>query len=229
MKRSLTQTILGRPAVAGALLGVGLIGVTLGSVASAQTPVPGESSPAATYIQRLAQHLGLPQEQVEQALTDTRNDALTEAVANGRLTQDQADDIRNRPIDEGRGFGFGGRSGPGGKLGGRAVSHEAAAQVLGMSAEELHTQLHAGQSLAQIAQARGVAVESLVTGLVNAAEVQIAQAVQGGRITEAQAAEQRANLAERIRQKVESVKVPGERGPRPERAPATAPAATPGA
>lgn len=228
MKRLLKQTILGRPAVAGALLGVGLIGVTLGGVASAQTPVPGETNPAATFIQRLAQNLGLPQEQVEQALTATRNDALNDAVASGRLTQAQADEIRNRPIDEGRGFGFG-IGGRGGKLGGRGVSHEAAAQILGMSAEELRTQLHSGQSLAQIAQARGISVETLVAGLVSAAETQIAQAVQEGRLTEAQAAEQRANLAERIRQKVESVKVPGERGPRPDRAPATAPTTAPSA
>ena len=228
MKRSFRfrQSLLARPAVAGAVVGVALVGATLGAtlggVASAQTPTPpAGQNPATTFIQRLAQHLGLPQDRVTQALQDTRNDALNDAVAAGRLTQEQADQIRNQPIDQGRGFGFGfgGRGGHGlGKLGGRGfgVSLDTVAQRLGLTQEDLRTQLQSGQSLAQIAHARGIDPQPLINQLVADAEAQLTQAVQNGRLTQAQADQMRQTLPDRIRQKVEAQHTPGERGLRPE-------------
>ena len=220
MKRSLKQIILSRPGVAGAIVGVGLVGVALGGVASAQTPTPtAGQNQAAAFIQRLAQHLGLPQETVTQALQATRNDALNEAVAAGRLTQEQADRIRNQPIDQGHGpgFGFGGNGRPGHSKGlgrGLGASLDTAAQHLGLSQEDLRAQLQTGQSLADVARSRNIDPQTLITQLVADAQSRIAQAVQSGQITQAQADQMTQSLPDRVRQMVEATHTPGERGPR---------------
>ena len=216
MKRSFKQIVLSRPGVAGLAIGLGLVGATLGGIANAQTPTPpaGQSS-AASFIQRLAQHLGLPQDRVTQALQDTRNDLLNEAVAAGRLTQEQADQIRNRPIDQGPGFGGRGRHGHGAAWGrGFGASLDTVAQRLGLSTDELKAQLQTGQSLAEIAQSRGIDEQTLINQLVSDAESRLAQAVQSGQITQAQADQMRQTLPDRIRQMVQAKHTPGERGPR---------------
>ena len=121
MKRSFKYTILRRPAVAGAILGLGLIGATRGRIASVQMPTPHFS------------------------------------------------------------FGRRGRQGPG-VAGGRGlgVSLDTVAQRLGLSTDELKTQRHSGQSLAQLAQSKGINPQTLINQLVSDAASQLAQAVQSG-------------------------------------------------
>lgn len=222
MKRSLKQTLLGRPGVAGAILGVGMAGAAIVGVASAQTPTPPNGqNPAASFIQRLAQNLGLPQDKVTQALQATRNDILNEDVAAGRLTQAQADALRNRPVDQGPGFGFGGPGGRGRgpeKEGGRGfgVSEDTLAQRLGLSAADLRTRLEGGQSLAEIAQAKGIDEQTLINQLVGDAKTKLGEAVTAGRLTQAQADQMAQSLPDRIKQKVEEKHTPGQGGQRPE-------------
>jgi polyhydroxyalkanoate synthesis regulator phasin len=58
-----------------------------------------------------------------------------------------------------------GRHGPGGHFGG-GESLATAAEVLGISEDELRTQLEDGQSIAQVAEAQGVDVQDVVDALV---------------------------------------------------------------
>ena len=68
---------------------------------------------------------------------------------------------------------------------------EAAAQILGMTADELRTQLWAGESLADLADAAGVELEDVQTAVraanVAATRDAIAQAVADGTMTQAKA------------------------------------------
>jgi hypothetical protein len=83
----------------------------------------------------------------------------------------------------GRGFGFWG--------GGSWATFDATAQALGLTPEQLFAELHAGKSLADIAQAQGVDLQK-VQDAINAARIQamkdaINQAVKDGKISQAQA------------------------------------------
>jgi hypothetical protein len=85
-------------------------------------------------------------------------------------------------LAHGGGFGFG----PGGE-----VALEAAAEALDMTADELSTQLWGGKTLAELAEEAGVELQA-VRDAVEAAQEEavraaIAQAVEDGSITQAQA------------------------------------------
>ena len=87
----------------------------------------------------------------------------------------------------GGGFGPGRHGGPGGRGGpdGEPLI-SAAASVTGLTAQEVITQLQAGQSLAQIAQANGKTANDVIQAARAQLVTQLAQAVTDGRLTQAQ-------------------------------------------
>jgi len=125
--------------------------------------------------------------------------ALTGLVTDGTITQDQADEVASTLAESDLGHG-----GHGGRGGGR-VSSEATAEVLGITVEQLRTAQEDGQTLAQIAEANGVSRADLVDGLVAAAKEQLAADVTAGDLTQAEADEKSAALAERIEEQVDRV------------------------
>ena len=184
---------LRRRGVVAATAGVALVGLAIAGVAYAQTPTPGGDGTPRTFIQRFAQRLGLSEAQVTQAATDVRNEMLDEAVAAGRLTPEQADRVRNRPIDQGFGPKLGGPHGRGlgghlpGAKGFLKAEFDAIAQFLGMSSADLQAELRAGRSLAEVAQAKGKTREDLLNKIIQDAQAHAAMAVQDGKLTQAQA------------------------------------------
>ena len=112
-----------------------LVPVVVGVIASvsitaifAQTPAPNGGSPAKTFASRVASILGLSETQVQsaidQASNEMHNDAikakLDRMVADGKLTQAQADEYLKwyEAKPEGiHGFGFGGPMGKHGQRG----------------------------------------------------------------------------------------------------------------
>lgn len=84
----------------------------------------------------------------------------------------------------------------------RAATAKAAAKLLGLSTDQLRTALQKGQSLAQLATQHGITVDSLVTGMVNAAKTELATAVSDGRLTQAQADALTKTLTVRITDRV---------------------------
>ncbi|MGY2084919.1 hypothetical protein [Blastococcus sp. SYSU DS0539] len=126
---------------------------------------------------------------------DRITEALSGLVSDGSITQEQADEVATT-LDE---AGIGDR---GGHRGG-GLDLAAAATVLGMTEDELHTALEAdGTTLAQVAEEQGVAVDTLVDALATAQQERIAAAVEDGRLTQEQADERLADLEERVTERV---------------------------
>lgn len=80
---------------------------------------------------------------------------------------------------------------------------ESLSDVLGLSTEEIRTELAAGSSLAQIAESQGVEVQAVIDAIVTERQERLDAAVEGGRITEEQAAERAEALAGRVADMVE--------------------------
>ncbi|MFQ1002494.1 hypothetical protein [Modestobacter sp. SSW1-42] len=134
---------------------------------------------------------------------DRITEALSGLVSDGSLTQEQADEVA-ATLDEAGVAGHGGPGGPGGPGGGR-LDLTAAATALGMTEEELRTALDVeGTSLADVAGQQGVAVDAVVDALVAAVQADVAERVQDGDLTQAQADERLADLEARVTERVES-------------------------
>jgi hypothetical protein len=123
-------------------------------------------------------------------------DALAGLVKDGTLTQAQADKVATTldgtlPQRE-----FGGRFGRHGMRMGAGLDE--VASVIGISQDELRTQLQSGKTLVEIAKAKGISQSTLVSKLVSAAKSRLADAVKAGRITQAQADQFAKDLQSRI-------------------------------
>ncbi len=101
--------------------------------------------------------------------------ALAAQVSSGALTQAQADAITAAaPVGRGgKGGGMGGRHG--GR--GRFVNLETAATALGITADELQTELAAGKTIADVAGEKGVAVQTVIDQLVAEATAELTQRI----------------------------------------------------
>ena len=126
---------------------------------------------------------------VEAAQLEDTKTQISEAVSAGNLTQEEADWML-------KGLAAGYTPGAGVNLLGRnnnsqATQQAAAAEVLGISAEDLSNQLWAGRSLAGIAEKAGVELTQVTDAMSQARSQavsdQIEQAVADGSITQAQA------------------------------------------
>jgi polyhydroxyalkanoate synthesis regulator phasin len=133
----------------------------------------------------------------ETSVVDRIKSALSGLVDDGSLTQEQADEVATTLSDAGLGRG--------GQHGGDRIGLETAADALGLTEAELRTALEPdGTSLADVAQAQGVDVDTLVDALVQAQQDRIAQAVEDGRLTQAEADQRLADLEARITERVNS-------------------------
>ena len=124
-------------------------------------------------------------------------DALKALVDNGTITQAQADSVAKALQDAKPARGPGGH-GKGGHRGFIKAELSAAAAALGMPEAELKTALRSGQSVADVAKAKNVDLQKVIDAMVNQAKARLAEAVANGRITQAQADERAAKLAEGI-------------------------------
>jgi|GEM_PF-3577017 len=143
---------------------------------------------------------GVPVSDVVAALVADAEERVAAAVEDGRLTQDEADtrlaDVEQRITDAVNGdapFGFGrDRHGFGG------FGLDAVAEVLGLDSTALVERLRAGETLTDIATAEGVALDDVKTAIKTAMTARISDAVADGRLTQEQADEHLADLADRI-------------------------------
>jgi hypothetical protein len=144
-----------------------------------------------------------PTDRAAARLTSIKN-ALKGLVSDGTITQAQADKVAGTLAES----GLGGPGGPGGRGGhgpGGRVSAEATAKVIGITVDQLRTAQQSGQTLAQIAEAHGVAKADLIKGLVEAAKTQLAADVKAGKLTQAQADQVTSDLTARITERVDRV------------------------
>jgi hypothetical protein len=201
MKKNLKLKVAGGTVALAAVLGGG-------AALAADKLSPTEESDA--IVADVAKQLGLDTAKVEAAIEQALENRVDAAVAAGRLTEAQGEELKERIasgdlplLGVGPGRGHHGAHFFGGL--------EAAADYLGVTDSELRERLHDGSSLAEIAEAEGKSVDGLVNALVAAAKADLADAVKAGRLTDAQRDELEADLAERIRSFVE--REPGLRGP----------------
>ena len=150
---------------------------------------------------------------------------LQPLVDAGTLTQAQLDAVVTTLQDAAPvGGGHGGR---GGRLGDNA---EAAATALGMTLDELRTELQGGSTIAEIATAKGVDLQTVVDALVAQATERINDKVADGSLTQEEADARLAEVTERVTAAVNGEGPLGGRGgrghggPRGDEVPADAPA-----
>lgn len=136
------------------------------------------------YEQALAAKLGISVDQLDAAQKAARDQLIDDAVAAGKLTQDQADKLKSiEPGDRGALRG---------KIGRGAVAvvknvFQAAAEAIGVSPEDLKTGLRSGQSLTDIAQAKGIDRATLKSKMTDILSQDITDAENAGKITSEQA------------------------------------------
>jgi hypothetical protein len=214
-----------RKLVAGAA-GLAVLAGSGGAYAAGQSPSvtqkPKQVDRAAeqkAFLDDVAKRLNVTRDQLDAALKGAAEARIDAAVAAGKLTKEQGDAAKQRlasgapllpglgPIIGGHGPkapggpnggpGFGGRGGHGFGFGFGGA--EGAAEYLGLTQEELRTQLRDGKSLADIAKAtNGKSVEGLKAALKAKATERLDQAVKDGHLTQAQRDKIAADLDERL-------------------------------
>ena len=160
----------------GAILLAGIAGAT--GYASAQEP--GATPDAAkhqkraerrdNFLSHVAANLGITLDQLKQSFKSAATDAVDEALANGKITQEQADKAKAN-IESGKPPGLRKLLG-GGQHGGRSARLErlrdgivkATATALNMTPEDLKAQLKSGKSIADVAGGNIAAVKTQILG-----------------------------------------------------------------
>lgn len=179
----------------------GVAAVVGGGAAVAATTLGSPQEESTAIVDDAAKQLGVTPAALTNALKQALENRMDAAVAAGRLTQAQADDLKAR-VEAGDvplvGLGYGGHGGPGGHV----VDLDAATSYLGVTAAELRTALESGKSLAQVARGQGKSVDGLVDALVAAAKERLDAAVAAGRLTDAQRQSILADLQARITEMV---------------------------
>jgi hypothetical protein len=175
-----------------------LVAVAGGGAAIAATQLsPKQESQA--VLNDAANQLGVSPSDLSAAIKSALEKRIDAAVAAGRITQAQGDEMKQR-IESGEVplFGFG--PGPGG-----FEHHEifggldTVATYLGLGEDELHSQLESGKSLAGIAKAKGKTVDGLVQAMLADAKKHLAEEVSEGHIGQAQADAMLAHLEQGFR------------------------------
>jgi hypothetical protein len=209
-----------RMRIALAFAAAGLVGG--GAVAVAQGQGDDQAAEQEAFLEDAASRLGVEPDELESALEEAAVARVDAALESGRLTEEQATELKER-IRSGIGLpGLGFRGGPPGSGGqdGHGLMHagpgllEPAAAYLGLEEAALRDRLSQGESLAEIAEAEGETVDGLVDALVAAARERLDQALEDGRLDEAELDE----IVERIRDRVASLvrgdlPGPGRHGP----------------
>ena len=189
-----------------------LVAVAGGGAAIAATQLsPKQESQA--VLNDAASQLGVSPSELSAAIKTALEKQIDAAVAAGRITAAQGSEMKQR-IESGDAplFGFG--SGPG-----DFEHHEmfggldAAATYLGLSEDELHSQLENGKSLADIAKSKGKSVDGLVNAMVGDAKKHLDEEVSAGDLTQAQADEILSSLERGLRAMVNTTPPQGMPGP----------------
>jgi hypothetical protein len=190
-----------RKTLAAAGGGLAALVLAAGALAQTETFSPKEESDA--LVSDAAEILGVEPAALTDALRQAFENRLDEAVADGRFTEEQALVLKDRlesgdlPLlmrpwgDHRAEPGFHGHELSGGL--------DAAAELLGVTEDELRSALADGDTLADVAEEQGASVDDLVSAMVDAAKADLERAVEDGRLTDAMRASILESLDERVR------------------------------
>lgn len=148
-------------------------------------------------------------------------EVLAPLVSDGTLTQAQLDKVVQTLVDNiparGEGGGRHGGGGDHGDRGGRGRMAETAAAALGMTTDELRTELKSGKTIAEVAASKGIDVQTVIDALVADVKQHLDEEVASGEHTQAEADAKLAEITARITDRVNNGK--------PDQAPADQPPA----
>ena len=181
------------------LLCILFAGPLFASARGGQTTATAASTPAATnpycqqYLQDLAKRLGVSVSTLQKDKLASAEDVLAQLVKDGKLTQTQANQLKQR-LESHQACSGNGRG-----LWGRGVMIQSlkqylpsvasqVAQGLHLTANQLMTQLQSGKSLSDIATTQGVSSTQLQTLVTSAIQSAVNKAVSDGNLTQQQAA-----------------------------------------
>lgn len=159
-----------------------------------------------SFLERLAGKLGISSSDLEATIKETQNDMIDDAVANGRLTEQQGQALKER-IASGNGIV---RFMPGHHgiarhaFGILDINLDTIAAEIGMTGDELRAELEGGATLTDLITDQGSTVEAVVDGLVADAETNLEEAVANGSLTQDQADRILATLPERLTRMIEN-------------------------
>lgn len=180
---------------AGALIVSALVGGTLinSTLAQDETTDATDTPYCDIFRDALASELGVTPDELTVAGKAAANAAIDAAVAAGDLDEDRAATLRERiEAYDGEGCGFFGRAGAFGRgfgvgmergiargfLGGNVF--ETAADVLGLTSDELIAEVHDAGSLAALAETQGVAYDEVKSAILAAVQADLDAAVGEG-------------------------------------------------
>ncbi|MCY3784789.1 MAG: hypothetical protein OXG79_13560 [Chloroflexi bacterium] len=149
------------------------------------------------------------------AVVDAATTAIDDAVADGKLSEDRAAEIKEGLTDKVTAMvtsdaGWHGRSrGWAVKLDNKPSPVVVLSELSGVSVEEIREQRVEGTSLADIAEANGLTKDEYVDELVTRATAAIDAAVEAGRLSEERAQTMKDGLADRVESIVTNTDEPG--------------------
>ncbi|MBI5284380.1 MAG: hypothetical protein HY874_04720 [Chloroflexi bacterium] len=180
----------------------------------AQTP---GADAGTTFMDRVAQKLGIDTPKLQDAVKGARSDEIDDAVKNGDLTQQQADNLKQRldAMPDSGGFGLHGgpkgfRGGPGGMAPGipgigLPEAADKLAEFLGITADQLMTELQADNAtLATVAEAHGKSRDALKTFISEGVKAKLDEAVKNQDLTQKRAGETLAQLDSHLDQMIDA-------------------------
>jgi len=184
------------------------VAVAGGGAAVAATQFDNPRRESQAVLNDAAKQLGVQPSELSAALKKALENRVDAAVAAGRLTKEQGDELKQRiaagdlPLLAGpRPFGHdSGLFPPMARL-------DAAASYLGIEEQQLKQRLNAGQTLANVAKARGKSVDGLVSALVDAAKKELDEAVADGRLTKQRQQRLEQGLDARVRDFVQNAQL----------------------
>ena len=195
IKKRMVAAGLAAGLLGGGAAGFAFTGSTLGASAQAgsTTTAPTTTGPAGTT----------PATRPDP--TKRLGEVLKPLVDKGTINQSQADAVIAALEAAGPAGGFGGPGGPGrrGGAGGHVMGGlDAVAKALGVTTDELRTDLQSGKTIADVATSKKVDIKVVIDALVNEEKTHLADAVKNGRITQAEADQRLANVTDRITKQV---------------------------
>jgi lambda repressor-like predicted transcriptional regulator len=167
---------------------------------------------AGKSIADVAQEKNVSVETIVEAVLTSRSDRMSQMVTSGQMTQEQADamlaqmkthlteQINVQGLPQGRGGFFGrpgGHEGMGGMMGGRGGENPlvaVAADKLGVTPQELFTELQAGKSIADVAKEKNIALDTIVEAALAARTDRLNKLVADGQLTQPEVDNRLSNL-----------------------------------
>jgi len=156
--------------------------VVAGSLASAGAVYAATSVNQGAFLSRVAQILGISDQKLTSALKEASVEKVDQLLKDGKITQSQADQMKQR-IQNGQFVGFGGM-GMGMEKGERFDFMGSLIQYLGMNQSDMKSAIGGGKSLTDIITSKGKTVSDAKTYLTDQAKIYINQQVKDGKITQ---------------------------------------------